>query len=79
MLLQAQCRVTLKGRRDGWSSREVFLEWAERVPVRETQQLSNPQRFILLLVDGSKTHLTLEGVQKMKSWHIGVFVVPSLI
>ena len=68
MFLPAQCPV--KGKPDGSSSQEVFLEWVEAVLVKETQPLSNPQKCILLLVDGSKTHLTLEGLQKMKSWGV---------
>ena len=76
MLLCAQCPVTLKGTPDGWSSQEVFLEWVERVLVKETQPLSNPQKCISLLVDGSKTHLTLQGLQKMKSWGVEVVVPP---
>ena len=67
MFLRAQCPLTLKGTPDGWSSQEVFLEWVETVLVKEIQPLSNPKKCILLLVDGSKTHLTLEGLQKMKS------------
>ena len=76
MFLRAQCPVTLKGTPDGWSSQEVFLEWVEAVFVKETQPLSNPQKCILLLVDGSKTHLTLQGLQKMKSWGVEVVVFP---
>ena len=74
MFLRAQCPVTRKGTPDGWSSQEVFLEWVETVPVKETQPLSNPQKCILALVDGSKTHLTLKGLQTMKSWGVGVVV-----
>ena len=76
MFLRAQCPVTLKGMPDGWSSQEVFLEWVETVLVKETQPLSNPQKCILLLVDGSKTHLTLQGLQKMKSLGVEVVVFP---
>ena len=76
MFLRAQCPVTLKETPDGWSSQEVFLEWVETVLVKETQPLSNPQKCILLLVDGSKTHLTLQGLQKMKSWGVEVVVFP---
>ena len=67
MFLRAQCPVTLKGTPDGWSSQGVFLEWLETVLVKETHPLSNPQKCILLLVDASKTHLTLQGLQRMKS------------
>ena len=74
MFICAQCPVTLKGTPDGWSSQEVFLEWVETILVKETQPLSNPQKCILLLVDGSKTHLTLHGLQKMKSWGVEVVV-----
>ena len=74
MFLRAQCPVTLKGTPDGWSSQEVLLEWVETVLVKETQPLSNPQKCILLLVDGSKTHLTLQRLQKMKSWGVEVVV-----
>ena len=76
MFLRAQCPVTLKGMPDGWSSQEVFLDWMETVLVKETQPLSNPQKCILLLVDGSKTHLTLQGLQKMKCWGVEVVVFP---
>ena len=76
MFLRAQCPVTLKGTPDGWSSQEVFLKWVETVLVKETQPPSNPQKCILLLVDGSKTHLTLQGLQKMKSWGVEVVVFP---
>ena len=76
MFLPAQCPVTLKGTPDGWSSRKVFLEWVETVLVKETQPLSNPHKCILLLVDGSKTHLTPEGLKKMKSWGVEVVVSP---
>ena len=76
MLLRAQCPLTLKGTPDGWSSQEFFLEWVERVLVKETQPLSNPHKCILLLVDGSNTHLTLEGLQKMKSSRVKVVVFP---
>ena len=76
MCLRAHCPVTLKGMPDGWSSQEVFLEWVETVLVKETQPLSNPQKCILLLVDGSKTHLTLQGLQKKKSWGVEVVVPP---
>ena len=76
MFLRAQCPVTLKGMPDGWSSQEVFLERVETVLVKETQPLSNPQKCILLLVDGSKMHLTLQGLQKMKSWGVEVVVFP---
>ena len=48
----------------------------ETVLVKETQPLSNPQKCILLLVDGSKTHLTLQGLQKMKSCGVEVVVFP---
>ena len=78
MFLCAQCPVTLKGMPDGWSFQEVFLEWVETVLVKETQPLSNPQKCILLLVDGSKTHLTLQGLDKMKSWGVEVVVFPLL-
>ena len=64
MFLRAECPVTLKGTPDGWSSQDIFLEWVETVLVKETQPLSNPQKCILLLVDGSKTHLTPQGLQK---------------
>ena len=76
MFLRAQCPVTLKGTPDGWASQEVFLEWVETVLVKEAQPLSNPQKCILLLPDGSKTHLTLQGLQKMKSWGVEVVVFP---
>ena len=76
VFLRAQCPVTLKGKPDGWSSQEVFLEWVETVLVKETQPLSNPQKCILLLVDGSKTHPTLHGLQKMKFWGVEVVVPP---
>ena len=62
--------------RKGRKTEEVFLEWVETVLVKETQPLSNPQKSILLLVDGSKTHLTLQGLQKMKSWGVEVVVFP---
>ena len=52
------------------------MEWVETVLVKKTQPLSNPHKCILLLVDGSKTHLTLEGPQKMKSWGVEVVVFP---
>ena len=76
MILCAHCPVTLKGTPDGWSSQEVFLEWVETVLVKETQPLSNPHKCILLSLDGSKTHLTLEGLQKMKSWGVELVVFP---
>ena len=76
MFLRAQCPVTLKGTRDGWSSKEVFLGWVETVLLKETQPLSNPQKCILLLVDGSKTHLTMEGLQKMNTRGVEVVVFP---
>ena len=76
MFLCAQCQVTLTGTPDGWSSQEVFLKWVETVLVKETQPLSNPQKCILLLVDGSKMHLTLQGLQKMKSWGVEEVVFP---
>ena len=76
MFLHAQCLVTLKGTPDGWSPQEVFLEWVETVLVKETPPVSNPQKCILLLVDGSKTHLTLQRLQKMKSWSVEVVVFP---
>ena len=76
MFLRARCPVTLKGTPDGWSSQEVFLEWVETVLAKETQPLSNPQKCILLLVHCSKTHLTLQGLQKMKSWGVEVVVFP---
>ena len=44
--------------------------------MKETQPLSNPQKCILLLVDSSKTHLTLPGLRKMKSWGVEVVVFP---
>ena len=72
MFLRAQCSVTLKGRLHGRSPQEVFPEWVETILVRETQPLSNPQKCILLLLDGSKTQHTLEALQKMKSWAVGV-------
>ena len=76
MFLRAQCPVTLKRTPDRWSSQEVFLEWVETVLVKETQPLGNPQKSILVLVDGSKTQLTLQGLQKMKSWGVEVVVFP---
>ena len=76
MFRRAQCPVTLKGTPDGWSSQEVLLEWVETVLLKETQPLSNPQKCILLLVDGSKAHLTLQGLHKMKSWGVEVVVFP---
>ena len=66
MFLRAQCPATPKGMPDGWSSQEVFLEWVGTVLVKKNQPLSNPHKCILLLVDGSKTHVTLEGLQKMQ-------------
>ena len=74
MFLRAQCPVTLKGTPDGWSSQEVFLEWVEIVLVKETERLNNLHKCILLLVDGSKTHVTLEALQKMNSWGVEVVV-----
>ena len=74
MSLRAQCSVTLKGTPDAWSSQEVFLEWVETVLAKETQPLSNPHKCILLLVDGSKTHLTLDGLEKKKCWGVEVVV-----
>ena len=64
MFLRAQCPVTPKGTPDGWSSQEVFVAWVETILVKETQPLSNPHKCILLLVDGSKTHVTLQGLKK---------------
>ena len=74
--LRAQCPMTPKGTPDGWSSQEVFLEWLEIVLMREIKPLINPHKCILLLVDGSKTHLTLKGLQKMKSGSVEVVVFP---
>ena len=56
-------------------SQEVLLEWVETILVKETQPLSNPQKCILVLLDGSKTYLTLEGLQKLKSRGVEVVVV----
>ena len=55
MFLCAQCPAILKGTPDGWFSQEVFLELVGTVLVKETQPLSNPQKCIWLLADGSKT------------------------
>ena len=42
------------------------MEWVESVEVPKTDPLSNIYGSILLLMDGSKTHLSLDMPQKMK-------------
>ena len=44
--------------------------------MKEAQPLSNPLKCISLLVDGNKTHSTLEGLQKIKSCSVDVVVFP---
>ena len=58
------------------ASQEIFLQWVETILERERQPHSISQKCSLLLVDGSKTHLTLQGAQEIKFCGAKVVVPP---
>ena len=64
----------MKGTPDGRSSQDIFLKWVKEVVVRETRPPSNHHKCIVLLVSGSKRHLSVELPTKMKEWGVEVVV-----
>ena len=68
--------VRIKGTPDGWSTADIFLEWVKNVFVPKVQPLHTPHKCVVLLLDGSKTHLSLEATKELQALGVKVVVFP---
>ena len=62
--------------KEGWSSAALFMEWIEKVFVKETQPLHNDYNCVVLILDGSKTHLSLEIVTNCRALGVHIVLFP---
>ena len=65
------CPISVKATKTGWSSEDIFVRWLREFACL-TSPIANPHQAVVLIVDGSKTHLPraiIEGAGKL-----GVFV-----
>ena len=68
--------MRIKRTPDGKSSAVIFLEWVKNVFVPEVQTLQTSHQWVVLLLDGSKTHVSLEAIKELKALGVEVVVFP---
>ena len=64
---------------DGWFSGEIFLDWMKTIFTSEVRPLQTPHTCVVLLLDGSKTHVSLERVKELKAPGLELVLFPHPI
>ena len=60
------CPISMKATKTGWSSEYIFIEWLREF-VSLTSPTTNPHKALVLVVDGSKTHLPGAIIEEVES------------
>ena len=70
------CPISVKATKTGWSSEDIIIEW-----LREFASLrratANPHKSVVLIVDGSKTHLTRAIIEEAVKLGVHLVALPS--
>ena len=61
----------------GWSAVATFMEWVREVFVAEVHPKQNEYGCVVLIVHGSKSHITLSNITECKEVGIEVVVMPA--
>ena len=76
-LIQHEARpISVKATKTGWSSENIFMEWLREF-VSLTSQTSNPRKAVVLIVDGSKAHLSTAIIEEAVRLGVHLVVLPS--
>ena len=63
----------------GWSDAATFMEWVGEVFVAQVHPKKNEHGCVVLIVDGSKTHITLSNVTECKELGVEIVVLPAYL
>ena len=70
------CPISVKHTKTGWSSEDIFIEWLREF-ASLTSQTANRHKAVVLIVDGSKTHLTRAIIQEAVKLGVHLVALPS--
>ena len=71
---KGQAKESTTTTKEGWSSAALFMELIENVFVK--QPLHNDYNCVILILDGSKTHLPLEIVTNCRARGVHIVLLP---
>ena len=66
----------MKATKTGWSSEDIFMEWLREF-ASLTSPTSNPHKDFVLIVDGSKTHLSRAVIEEAVKLGVHLVALPS--
>lgn len=69
--------VVIRGTGNGWSNTDIFLDWLKSVFIPNTTPSKTPYKRIVLLLDGSKTHVALPILKVCSENGIEIVCFPS--
>ena len=70
------CPISVKATKTGWSSEDIFIEWLREF-ASLTSPTANPHKAVVLIVDGSKTHLTRAIIEEAVKLGLHLVALPS--
>ena len=70
------CPISVKATKTGWSSEDIFIEWLREF-ASLTNPSANPHKAMVLIVDGSKTHLTRAIIEDAVKLRVHLVALPS--
>ena len=70
------CPILVKATRTGWSSEDSFIEWLREFSSL-TSPTANPYKAVVLIVDGSQTHLTRAIIEEAVKLGVHLVALPS--
>ena len=66
----------MKATKTGWSSEDIFIEWLREF-ASLTSPTVNPHKAVVLIVDGSKTHLTRAIIEEAVKLGVHLGALPN--
>ena len=70
------CPISVKATKTGWSSKDIFIEWLREF-ASLTSPTANPHKVVVLIMDGSKTHLTRAIIEEAVKLGVHLVALPS--
>ena len=70
------CPISVKATKTGWSSEDIFIEWLREF-TSLTSPTANPHKAVVLIEDGSKTHLTRAIIEEAVKLGVHLVALPS--
>ena len=70
------CPILVKATKTGWSSEDIFIEWLREF-ASLTSPTASPYKAVVLIVEGSKTHLTRAIIEEAVKLGVHLVALPS--